>query len=127
MASREDVFVESEGRAETPGPLVRINDVPAMAWLPKRRGGARIAVATLHRWCSRGVGGVRLRYVRVGGVRCTTEGWLRELFEALASRDNGVRPAAATALIQTETSRQRRAAAAERQLRDEGFKVPTND
>jgi hypothetical protein len=43
----------------------------------------RISLKTVHRWCSRGLGGgIRLRSVKIGGKRCTTLKWLREFIDA---------------------------------------------
>ena len=40
--------------------------------LPKRRGGKRPHIATLYRWAQRGVRGVRLETIQVGGTLCTS-------------------------------------------------------
>jgi hypothetical protein len=45
-------------------------------------------VATLYRWASRGVRGVRLRTLCVGRARCTTEQWLAEFFEQITPTGN---------------------------------------
>ena len=105
--------------------LIRLNDVPKIPWLPRRRGGARLAIATVHRWCTAGVGGCRLRHVRAGGVRCTTDAWLRQFFESLAGRHAGVVDVDTPAAIEGAATQQRRAAAAERRLAAEGFISPT--
>jgi hypothetical protein len=47
--------------------------------------------ATLYRWASRGVRGIRLEIIRVGGRTCTSEEALARFFERL-SRDPGTVP-----------------------------------
>ncbi len=48
------------------------------------RGGERISLKTLHRWCRKGLrNGIRLRSEMIGGRRCTTRGWLRDFFGTL--------------------------------------------
>lgn len=97
--------------------LIRLNDIPKLPWLPKRRGGSRLAVATLHRWCTRGLKGRRLRIQQVGGTRCTTEQWLREFFDA-CQPDAGIPVPSA---MESEPQRRRRATAAASKLAKEGF------
>ncbi len=55
--------------------------------LPRRRKGRKVHVSTLHRWCSKGVHGVRLEYLTVGGTRCTSVPALQRFFDALTERD----------------------------------------
>lgn len=97
--------------------LLRFNDVPKLRWLPQRRGGSPLSIATVHRWATTGIHGQRLRFVSVGGVRCTTEQWLRDFFNELASGSQRVLPECDG----TEVSQRRRAEAACRQLQKEGF------
>jgi hypothetical protein len=96
--------------------LIRLNDVPRLSWLPKRRGGSRLAIATLHRWCTQGVNGRRLRVQKVGGTRCTTRRWLREFFEGSPPA-----PLISASGVEAECGAARRAASAARQLAREGF------
>jgi hypothetical protein len=46
--------------------------------IPGRKPGHPLGVNTLHRWCSRGVRGVKLRSILFGGHRMTTRAWLAE-------------------------------------------------
>ena len=57
--------------------------------LPRRRKGRKPHVSTLHRWCTKGVHGVRLEYIYVGGTRCTSVAALQRFFDALTERDAG--------------------------------------
>lgn len=45
---------------------------------PRRRMNKRPHLATLYRWATRGVGGVRLATVDVGSTRCTTDAACRQ-------------------------------------------------
>jgi hypothetical protein len=53
----------------TPKQLIRLADVPKLQWLPKRRGGSKLNIATPFRWAQHGSRGHKLRVVRVGGAR----------------------------------------------------------
>ena len=44
----------------------------AATHLPRRRTGKRPHVATLYRWAARGMRGVKLETIRVGGTLCTS-------------------------------------------------------
>jgi hypothetical protein len=95
--------------------LMRLCDVPSLAWLPRRRKGARLNFSTVWRWALRGVHGIRLRTVVVGGTRCTSERWLREFFAALAGNP------ITTPAIRTPARRQREIAQAQEELRAHGI------
>lgn len=41
--------------------------------LPSRRNGRPLHVSTIHRWRSRGLGGIRLEAVRIGGAWHSSE------------------------------------------------------
>ena len=51
--------------------------------LPRRRQGRPVHASTLHRWASRGIKGVRLETIRIGGVRCTSPPALQRFFDQL--------------------------------------------
>lgn len=55
----------------------------ATAILP-RRNGKRLHVSTLHRWTSRGVRGVRLETLRLGGLLMTSQEALQRFTDRLA-------------------------------------------
>jgi Protein of unknown function (DUF1580) len=69
---------------EQPLPL---SDVPKLDWIPLRRGGRRLHVATVHRWCTRGIRGVKLAFVQLGGTRVTTIEALLRFFNALTATE----------------------------------------
>ena len=50
--------------------LIPLREVPDH--LPRLRRGKRVHISTIHRWATRGVRGVVLETVRVGGTLCTT-------------------------------------------------------
>jgi hypothetical protein len=43
-------------------------------------------INTIRRWMFEGVNGIRLKSIRFGGKRLTTEQWCREFVEAVANR-----------------------------------------
>ena len=53
--------------------------------LPHRRAGKKPHVATLYRWSTRGVRGVTLETIQVGGTRCTSIEALQRFAEHLSS------------------------------------------
>lgn len=65
-------------------PLIPLSEVPRH--LPKR-GKKRIHVSTVFRWAIHGVAGVKLRTVRMGRQKCTTEQWLMEFAEEIAQTE----------------------------------------
>ncbi|MEM6277071.1 MAG: DUF1580 domain-containing protein [Pseudomonadota bacterium] len=60
--------------------MVRLS---AAACIVEKITGDRPHAATLHRWASRGLKGVKLKFVYAGGHRRTTEEWVREFFDAV--------------------------------------------
>jgi hypothetical protein len=75
----------------------------AAARLPARRRGKPAHTATLHRWRSKGLRGIRLQALRVGGVWMTTDAALATFFAQLSGsslethgRDEPSGPAAAS-------------------------------
>jgi len=64
---------------------IPLSDVPKLPWIPRRRGGRRLNVATVHRWCTHGVRGKRLEHIRLGGTRVTTQAALMRFFHALSN------------------------------------------
>ena len=79
--------------------------------------GRGVHVATLWRWAHRGVRGIRLESVMIGGIRYTSREALERFVAATTAAADGSRPAP-----QTRTSRQRQRAieSAERELADVG-------
>lgn len=65
--------------AETTIPLAE-----AARRLPRLRAGRPVSPATLWRWASHGLRGVRLETVRVGGTTCTSTEALSRFFAALS-------------------------------------------
>jgi hypothetical protein len=56
-----------------------------IASLRCRRNGKPIASSTLWRWHTKGLGGVRLEVVRLGGLTCTSEDAVTRFFSALSN------------------------------------------
>jgi len=66
----------------------------AAATLPHRRGGKKVSVATLYRWTTTGIRGMRLEYIQVGGTRCVSAEMLSEFFTNLKSLNERGQPIA---------------------------------
>ena len=62
--------------------LITLTD--AAGRLPRRRMGQKPHIATLYRWSTRGVRGVVLETVQVGGTRCTSVEALQRFIESLS-------------------------------------------
>jgi hypothetical protein len=54
----------------------------AVRYFP-RPNGKRISLQTLYRWTSRGVGGTRLKTIRLGQQLCTCEAWVIQFISDL--------------------------------------------
>jgi hypothetical protein len=87
--------------------------------------GRTIHLATLYRWSSKGVRGTRLETICIGGKRVTSEEALQRFFERLAGESDATLGSGAvpSPVLPTAPSdakgrqrRQRRIAAAEREL-----------
>jgi hypothetical protein len=77
------------------------------------RGGKKLHKATAFRWAARGIRGVKLETIRVGGSLCTTLRALQEFCERLSQTDG--QPAAMPS-IRTPAARARALAKAEAEL-----------
>ncbi len=64
---------------------VLLSTEAARAWIGRRRGGLVPARSTLARWMGRGVKGVVLESVRVGGLVHTSEDAVRRFFDRLSN------------------------------------------
>lgn len=51
--------------------------------LPRRRAGRKTSIATLYRWASRGLRGVRLETIKIGATTCTSHAALQRFFNRL--------------------------------------------
>lgn len=84
--------------------------------VPNRNGGRGICAATIWRWAQRGLKGVRLETVMVGGLRMTSVEALGRFFAAsTAAADGTPLPA------RTSAQRERAIAAAEKELAAAGI------
>ena len=59
--------------------------------LPPGRNGKRLHVSTLHRWAGRGLRGVVLETIHVGGRRYTSTEALQRFFDRLGAGETGRR------------------------------------
>ena len=62
--------------------LIPIRDLPRT--LPPRRAGRRIHISAIYRWLKRGVRGVRLESVTLGGTTYTSKEALQRFAEGLS-------------------------------------------
>jgi hypothetical protein len=74
--------------------LIPLTQIPAQPFVPRRRRGTRLNVATVFRWANAGVRGIRLETIRFGGTLCTTRSALLEFFRRLTRQasDESVSP-----------------------------------
>ena len=79
------------------------------------RNGRKIHISTLYRWANRGVKGIRLETVRVGGTLCTSQEALQRFCDGLSGSDIPV-PKPRESL-----ARRRAIERAEQQLREAGI------
>ena len=63
--------------------LIPIRDVPRR--LPPRPTGKRVHISAVYRWIQRGVQGVRLEYIKIGGTTYTS----KEALQRFADRHTG--------------------------------------
>jgi len=64
--------------------LIPLHDVPRL--LPSRGNGKRIHISAVYRWIQRGVRGVRLESVKIGGTSYTTAEALQRFADQLTQR-----------------------------------------
>ena len=76
--------------------------------LPASRGGKRIHISTLHRWASRGLRGVVLETIRVGGRRYTSTEALQRFFDRLSTGAGSAPAEVSGAVIAAEKELERR-------------------
>jgi len=72
--------------------LIPLFRCPSLRHLPRRRRGKRPHLSTWYRGASRGLRGVRLETVRVGGTLCTSLPAIQRFFDALAPKPGGAGP-----------------------------------
>jgi hypothetical protein len=58
-------------------------------FLPRRRRGRRVHVATLYRWSTVGCRGIVLETIQIGATRCTSKQALDRFFEKLTKQSAG--------------------------------------
>jgi hypothetical protein len=63
-------------------------EAPNQGRVPCRRRGRKPAVSTFFRWAAKGVRGVRLEVVQVGGTKCTSVSALQRFFDRLTALES---------------------------------------
>jgi hypothetical protein len=84
--------------------------------VPSRRQGKKTAVSTIWRWAMKGIRGVKLETIMIGGTRCTSLQALQRFFEQVTEVTNGT-----TAMPSTSRRRQSQLQAAEAELEAAGI------
>ncbi len=69
--------------------LIPLREAPKR--IPPRPSGKRIHISACYRWASRGVGGVVLETVKIGGTRYTSDEALQRFADALGSMERSAR------------------------------------
>lgn len=67
--------------------VISLADAPSH--LPDRRGGKRPHISCIYRWTTRGIRGVVLESLQVGGTKCTSVEALQRFFERLSAGPTG--------------------------------------
>ena len=87
--------------APAPEELLTFADVARA--LPKDSRGRRVSTSTVWRWANKGLGGRKLRCIRMGRRSVTTWPWLLEFFEfRMETQDTDPSRSAAVARRSTE-------------------------
>ncbi|HEX3655113.1 MAG TPA: DUF1580 domain-containing protein [Pirellulales bacterium] len=84
--------------------------------LPNRRGGKKPHVSTLYRWALRGIKGVQLETIPIGGSTCTSREALQRFFDRLQTARRKI-----DSTPQHPSKTANALERLERQLRGEGF------
>jgi hypothetical protein len=95
------------------------NPIPfgkAAKLIPNRRGGQGIDPCTLWRWATRGIRGMKLETILIGGIRYTSAEALQRFFERTTAAANGE-----TVAVRTSKQRAKAIEAAERELAAAGI------
>lgn len=93
-----------------------ISFAEAATTLPRRRRGKKPHVATLYRWSKRGISGVRLETIQIGGTRCTSSEAMQRFFDSLGAKN------ATSTIPQADSKfRLRQIAAAEKETAENGI------
>jgi hypothetical protein len=98
------------------GSYFAISEVPNR--IPKTSRGRRVSIATVVRWSTKGLKGIKLETIRIGGTRCTCDDALRRFFERISQSQSGRTPSPA---LLTATQRNRRFEAVEERLNELGI------
>jgi Protein of unknown function (DUF1580) len=67
--------------------VLSLAEAAQLTLLPRRRRGKRPHMATLYRWAQRGLRGVHLETIRVGGTLCTSVEAIQRFCDRLSQGD----------------------------------------
>ena len=68
--------------------LIAIHEVPA--WLPRRQNGRKVHISAVYRWVSRGIRGIKLDAVRIGGTTYSSTEALQRFADAVTQATSSV-------------------------------------
>ena len=91
--------------------IVKLSEAPGI--LPRGAKGRKVHVSTIWRWSSRGIRGIKLATVRVGGMIFTSREALRNFFDQLNNSE--------TLELDKPVRRRRRATRVKQRLKDKGL------
>jgi hypothetical protein len=98
------------------GSCFPISEVPNR--IPKTSRGQEVSIATVLRWSTKGLKGIRLETIRIGATRCTWDDALWRFFERISesesSRETGP-------VVATIAQKHRRSEAVEKRLNEIGI------
>ena len=91
--------------------LIPVCDVPKL--LPPRQTGKPVHISAVYRWIQRGLGGVHLETIKIGGTLYTS----KEAFQRFAERRTGNRDPSQATELPTTATRRKQIERAEREVR----------
>jgi hypothetical protein len=98
----------------TTEPPIPLMEVPRIPWMPRRRGNRKVNISTVFRWAQRGLRGIKLETIQLGGTKCTSEAALQRFFASLTD-------AAAPQTAPTPRVRRQQLAQTDRELTEAGL------
>jgi hypothetical protein len=104
--------------------LIPLCEIPKQPFVPRRRAGKKMCIATAYRWAGIGINGIRLETIKCGGTLCTTKTAILEFFQRLSAPRipaNVVLPSEPAPAIRTALQRQRDSERAGRELEAAGI------
>jgi hypothetical protein len=77
----------------------------AVRKIPRKGSGRKVSIGSVERWARKGIRGVRLKTIKAGGMRCTSDEWLLEFFESIARSERRHEPQLKDRAVSQHTGR----------------------